>query len=183
MWCLHSIKWWSVNTTVFWQCSVTWSGKSTLFLALTLLIEESLSKFFYSSLSAIMCTMTVCDVISLSTPYTVLIKNLHFSKWDLNVLKSVKIMWQWKKKNNDLEIIFFVLKIRNSVAATGSEIFTGNDVICHSSSRPSLSWSIRRWKCVTDPQSVPSHVFSQLHGFHSRVILATGSHQAEQTFC
>jgi len=36
---------------------------------------------------------------------------------------------------------------------------------------------------VTDPQSVPSHIFSQLHGFHSRVILATDSHQAEQTFC
>lgn len=64
-----------------------------------------------------------------------------------------------------LEHIDSYFQIWNSVAATDSEVSIGNDVICPSSARPSLSWSIRRWKCVADPQSVPLHVFSQLHGF------------------
>lgn len=46
MWCLHSIKWWTENITMFWQCLVSWSRRSTQFLALTLMIEESPSKFF-----------------------------------------------------------------------------------------------------------------------------------------
>ncbi len=91
--------------------------------------------------------------------------------------------WKVLKRMTLEHIDSFFFQIWNSVAATGSEVSIGNDVICPSSARPSLSWSIRRWKCVTDPQSVPLHVFSQLHGFLSGVILETGSHQAEQTFC